>query len=118
LCDSPGEPPLQVARRELREEVGIEAGEWTQLASTYSSPGISSEQMHFYLARDLRHLPERDFVAEHEEAEMTSFLAPFAELHRAVLDGRLTDAPLVVAVLMAAARGLVAGGVPGRGAGE
>jgi ADP-ribose pyrophosphatase len=118
LCDSPGEPPLEVARRELREEVGIEAGEWTHLTSTYSSPGISSEQMHVYLARDLRELPARDFVAEHEEAEMTAFLAPFAELHRAVLEGRLTDAPLVIAVLMAAARGLLAGGVSRRGDGE
>jgi ADP-ribose pyrophosphatase len=118
LCDSPGEPPLEVARRELREEVGVEAGEWTQLATTYSSPGISSEQMHFFLARQLRELPERDFILEHEEAEMTAFLAPFAELHQAVLDGRLTDAPLVIAVLLAASRGLLAGGVPGRGAGE
>ena len=118
LCDSPGEPPLEVARRELREEVGVEAGEWTHLATTYSSPGISSEQMHFYLARGLREVPERDFVAEHEEAEMTPFLAPFAELHRAVLDGRLTDGPLVIAVLMTAARGLLAGGLPEPGAGE
>ena len=118
LCDSPGEPPLEVARRELREEVGVEAGEWTHLTSTYSSPGISSEQMHFYLARDLRDVAERDFVAEHEEAEMTPFLAPFGELHRAVLDGRLTDGPLVIAVLMTAARGLLTGDVSPPQAGE
>ena len=30
LCDVDGEDPLEVARRELREEAGLEAGEWTR----------------------------------------------------------------------------------------
>ena len=53
LCDEPGEEPLAVAQRELLEEAGLRAGRWTHLTSTYSSPGISSEVMHFFLARDL-----------------------------------------------------------------
>ena len=118
LCDEPGEDPVDVARRELREEVGLEAGEWTHLTSTWSSPGISAEQMHFFLARRLTQVTDRDFEPAHEEAEMTTFAAPFADLHAAVLDGRVTDAPLVIAVLVAAARGLVPGGVPGTPAGE
>ena len=108
LCDEDGENPEEVARRELREEAGLEAGEWTHLTSTWSSPGISAEVMHFFLARRLGPADRGDFVAEHEEADMEVFWAPFADLLAAVVEGRLTDAPLVQAVLLAGARDLVA----------
>ncbi len=109
LCDQGGEEPLEVARRELAEEAGLAAAEWTHLASTWSSPGISAEVMHFYLARSLSAAPEDDFQPEHEEADMDTFWVPFDELLRAVLAGSVGDAPLVTAVLMAHARGLAAG---------
>ena len=107
LCDQGGEDPEQVARRELREEACLEAREWTHLTSTYSSPGISAEVMHFYLARGLSAVDRGEFVAEHEEADMETFWASYDDLHGAVLDGRVGDAPLVLAVLLARARGLV-----------
>lgn len=106
LCDEDGEDPLQVAQRELQEEAAIQAREWTKLTSTYSSPGISAEVMHFYLARDLRPVERGNFVPEHEEADMELFWAPYDEVLAAVLDGRLGDGPLVIAVLLARARGL------------
>ncbi|MBB6625701.1 NUDIX hydrolase [Nocardioides sp. KIGAM211] len=107
LIDQEGEDPVEVARRELREEAGLEAGQWTHLTSTYSSPGIIAELMHFYLARDLTPVGRGDFVLEHEEADMETFWVPFADLHAAVLAGDVGDAPVVLAVLLAAARGLV-----------
>lgn len=106
LCDVDGEDPVEVARRELLEEAEMEAGEWTHLTSTYSSPGLSNELMHFYLARDLRSADRGDFVPEHEEADMETFWVPYDDLVAAVLDGRIGDAPVVVAVLLAQARGL------------
>jgi ADP-ribose pyrophosphatase len=106
LCDVDGEDPLEVARRELLEEAELEAGEWTHLTSTYSSPGLSNELMHFYLARELRPADRGDFVPEHEEADMETFWVPYDDLVTAVLDGRIGDAPVVVAVLLARARGL------------
>jgi 8-oxo-dGTP pyrophosphatase MutT (NUDIX family) len=107
LCDADGEDPLEVAKRELREEVLLAAEHWTHLASAYSSPGISAEVIHYYLARGLSDVGRGDFELAHEEADMAVFRVPFADLLAAVLAGRLTDAPVIVAVLTAHARGLV-----------
>lgn len=106
LCDVDGEDAEEVARRELAEEAGLEAQSWTHLASTYSSPGFSAEQSHFFLARDLREVGRGAFTPEHEEAEMEIGWVPFGELHEAVVDGRLADAHLAAAVLLAQAQGL------------
>ena len=105
LCDVPGEDPREVAIRELREEGGLQADEWTHLLSTWSSPGISAEQFHMYVARRLSPADRGDFVLEHEEADMETFWVPFDELYGAVLDGRVADAPVALAVLAARARG-------------
>jgi ADP-ribose pyrophosphatase len=52
-----GEEPLAAAQRELREEVGLEAREWTSLGSFFSSPGFVNEHLHAFLARDLVSVP-------------------------------------------------------------
>ncbi len=104
LLDVPGEDPLEAARRELLEEAGLEAAEWTHLTSTYSSPGFTSELSHYYLARGITTADRGDFEPAHEEAEMEAAWVPFAELHEAVLRGRLSDAHLAVAVLSAGSR--------------
>jgi ADP-ribose pyrophosphatase len=106
LLDADGESPEDTARRELREEAGLEAGAWTLLGSTWSSPGITSEVMHFFLARDLRDVDD-DFERTHVEAEMTGEWVPVAELRTAVLDGLVGDGPLVQALLLAEAKGLL-----------
>jgi ADP-ribose pyrophosphatase len=106
LLDSEGEAPEETARRELREEAGLEAGEWTRLGTTWSSPGISGEVMHFFLARDLRQV-DHDFERTHEEAEMSGGWVPVADLRAAVVDGRVGDGPLVQALLLADAKGLL-----------
>jgi ADP-ribose diphosphatase len=53
----PGELPQEAARRELREEVGVEAGTWRQLGYFFSSPGFANEKLHVFLAEDLRSAP-------------------------------------------------------------
>ncbi|WP_243057845.1 NUDIX domain-containing protein [Nocardioides sp. SR21] len=107
LCDVEGEEPLHVARRELVEEGGHEAAEWVHLGSLHSSPGITEETAHYYLARGLTDVGRGDFEPRHEEAEMELGWVPVAELREAVVAGRLSDAHLAVAVLMAQARGLL-----------
>jgi ADP-ribose pyrophosphatase len=96
--DEPGEDPLDAAKRELREETGLAADEWTHLLTTFASPGITSETHALFLARGLREVP-REFEAHHEEAEMTVERVAYADLLAAVLDGRAADAPLASAML-------------------
>ncbi len=96
--DDPGEDPLDAARRELREEVALEAREWRHLLTTYASPGITQERHVSYLARGLREVA-RDFDPRHEEADMTVGRVPVADLVEAVLDGRVADGPVAIAVL-------------------
>jgi len=50
----PGEDPSKTAMRELREETGYTAGSLKYLFSMYSSPGVSTEVMHMFLAKDLK----------------------------------------------------------------
>ena len=104
LLDVDGEEPVDVARRELVEEAGYRAGSWTHLTSAYSSPGIIAELVHYYLATDLTEVGRGDFEPAHEEAEMELGWVPFGDLHAAVLEGRLTDAHLALAVLTAGSR--------------
>ena len=99
LLDEPGEEPVEAARRELLEEAGVEADHWLHLNHLRSSPGFSSERIDVFLARGLRAADRGDFEARHEEADMTVHWVPVADLVRAVLEQRVTDGPLVSAVL-------------------
>lgn len=109
LCDAPGEEPEAVARRELMEEAGLRAETWTKLTSAYASPGISNQLIHYFVARDLAPADRGQLDLQHEEADMTLFWAPFADLYDAALAGRVTDAPLLLAVLLAQAQGQARG---------
>ena len=48
----PDESPEACARRELTEETGFAAGRVTQIASYFTSPGYTSEQLTIFLAED------------------------------------------------------------------
>lgn len=99
LRDSDGEDPLETAKRELLEEAELRAGSWQHLLSSYTSPGITSERVEIFLARDLEPADRGDFELEHEEADMQTHWVPLGELVSAVLESRATDGPLGLAVL-------------------
>lgn len=94
-----GENPEQAARRELEEETGAQAGEFSSLGELYPSPGYCDEIIHMYLARELR------FVQAHpDEDEFLSLKRiPFPQLKEEVLSGAITDAKTMAAVLKAGA---------------
>ncbi len=112
LLDVEGEEPQAAAERELLEEAGLAAGDWLPLVSAYSSPGITTELIHYFLARGLHEADRGDFTPAHEEADMETLWVPYAELLAACLDGRVRDAPVLLAVLTASQRGLVGGDRP------
>lgn len=71
------EDPAETAKRELREETGYEAEEVERLFSFYSSPGLSTEVMHVFLARGLKRSkasPEKDEVLETVEVGLEKAL--------------------------------------------
>jgi ADP-ribose pyrophosphatase len=64
-----GEDPAECAKRELEEETGYTAAEWTEIGQYSLVPGYSTEAMHFYLARGLTQgtaHPDEDEVLDAE----------------------------------------------------
>ena len=53
LMDVDGESPLDTAKRELEEEIGVTATDWVQGPSYFSSSGMTDEVTHVYLATGL-----------------------------------------------------------------
>jgi 8-oxo-dGDP phosphatase len=108
LRDVAGEPLVETARRELLEEAGYRAATWQVLADFATSPGISTERLRVFLARDLAVVPpdQREYVPEHEEAYLTTAWVPLADAVRGILAGELHNGVAMVGILSAyAARG-------------
>jgi len=103
LRDVAGEALVETARRELAEEVGYQAAEWRVLADFLSSPGISTERLRVFLARDLTVVPaeEREYVRQHEEAYLTVAWVPLDDVVRGILSGDLHNGVAMVGVLSA-----------------
>jgi 8-oxo-dGTP pyrophosphatase MutT (NUDIX family) len=89
-----GSEPLDSAKRELLEETGLIAEEWTQLFQMHLSNSVSDELAIIFLARKL-HQGE----AEPEETEqLVVKKIPFAEMVKMVEEGIITDAMTVATV--------------------
>ena len=73
--DIPDEDPLDCAKRELREELGCEASEWTFLGRFMNSPGWSTQVMMVYEARGITQR-ERDPAGPEEDSSTIHWLAP------------------------------------------
>ncbi|MHB8346517.1 MAG: NUDIX domain-containing protein [Acidiferrobacterales bacterium] len=92
-----GEAPLAAAGRELGEEAGVSARSWLPLGRILSSPGVFSEVVHLFLARDLDVRPSQP--EEHELIEIYWF--PLAEAVTRALSGDIQDAKTVIGLLRA-----------------
>ncbi|WP_024803986.1 NUDIX hydrolase [Nocardia sp. BMG51109] len=104
LLDEPGEDPLAAARRELAEETGLAARDWSVLVDVALSPGFTDESLRIYLAAGLSETdrPEPEF----EEADLEIVRMPLDEAVRAALSGEIVNATAVAGVLaLSAARG-------------
>jgi 8-oxo-dGTP pyrophosphatase MutT (NUDIX family) len=89
-----GETALDGARRELREETGVEASDWRELARIHLSNSVTDELAILFIATGLTH-----GVATPDGTEDLAIRwMPFADVLAMTLDGRISDAMTVVAV--------------------
>lgn len=92
-----GEQPEQTARRELQEELGITAGNWTDLGSCDPFTSVVTSPTRLFLARDLSFGPAALDGTESVQVHPV----PFAEAVQMVADGRITHAPSCLLILKA-----------------
>jgi len=103
LRDVAGEPLRATAERELLEEAGYRAAQWSVLTDSYSSPGISTERIRIFLARGPVLVPEseRSYVPEHEEAHLEVTWVPLDEAVARILAGDLHNGVTALGILAA-----------------
>lgn len=90
-----GTDPLDSAKRELLEETGITAKEWTKILDIHLSNSVSDEYGVAYVARQLSF-----GEAQPEETEDLKVIrVPFEEAFQMVMDGRITDSVSVAAIM-------------------
>lgn len=94
----PGESAEDVARREAREEAGIEIGELVPVADYLSSPGILSETVTLYCGRVDAAGAGGIHGVEHEGEDIRVFTAPFAEIETWLTEGRVSNSHLLIAL--------------------
>ncbi len=93
----PQEPPLVTASRELVEEAGWRARSWKSLGNYVSSPGVFTEIVHLYLARELDSVK----MAPEEGELLEVHWVDLQDACRRAEDGDINDGKTAVGLLRA-----------------
>jgi ADP-ribose pyrophosphatase len=96
----PGEEHLATAKRELLEETGYAAAEWTRLGLIHNAIGYSDEGIELWLATELEKREPKLDAGEFLEV----FTLPFEEALAMAADGRISDVKTIVGLFWAASR--------------
>lgn len=89
------ETPEECARRELREEAGVEAGRLARLTTIWTTPGFTDEAIHLFWASDLKRTEHAREPDEFIEVVPT----PLSEVLKGIRDGEIRDGKTVAAIL-------------------
>ena len=90
----PGEEPEQTARRELREEVGLDPARLDFARGFYVAPGFANEFLHGFVARDCVESP----LEADEDEELIVEWMPLGEAIELVESGQIIDAKSVIMI--------------------
>ncbi len=90
-----GETPLEGAKRELKEEVGITARKWGKFAEVISAGSVVKNKIHFFLARDLSFGEAAPEVYE----EISLVKIPLQDAVSYVLSGKIKNSAAAFGVL-------------------
>jgi ADP-ribose pyrophosphatase len=80
--------PEELARGELREELGLNAATMTYLGSTWIAYGFTRQKQHVYLAAELTHVEQEPDPEEHD---LVVRCIPISEFEQMMLDGVVRD---------------------------
>lgn len=97
------EAPVECAKREIMEEIGMASRDIVPLGILYPAPGFCSEVQHLFVARDL--YPQSATPDEDEEITL-SRMKP-AEFDEAIRSGTLSDAKSIALFTRARLCGLL-----------
>jgi ADP-ribose pyrophosphatase len=90
-----GQPPLETIARELEEEIGYSAGSLKYECTFYTTPGISNELIHLFIATNLIQCPQRLEEGEHITVEAYSV----EECLQKIRAGEIADAKTILGIL-------------------
>ncbi len=93
--DRVGEPLLDLAKRELAEEIGKQARQWREVLSFHPTPGFCDEQMTMFVATDLSDARGGPAPEADEYIEVVPW--PLSDLDSAI--AATTDAKTLVGLL-------------------
>ncbi len=86
--------PEELARGELKEELGLAADSMTYLGMVWIAPGFVRQKLHIFLATGLTPT-EKDPDAE--EHDLVARCVPVAEFEQMMREGKVTDGPTLAA---------------------
>jgi 8-oxo-dGTP pyrophosphatase MutT (NUDIX family) len=93
--DVEGETRLECAQRELGEEIGMRAADWTELKRFYVSPGFTDEEVTVFVATGLEPIPDH----EPDPAERIEIVPwPLSDLDGAIAE--CADAKSLIGLLL------------------
>jgi ADP-ribose pyrophosphatase len=94
-CPIGSESVLDTAKRELLEETGLIAENWSELMKLHTSNSVTDEVGYAFVARKL----SQSVACPEETEDLRIWKLPFEDALQMVLDGKITDAFTCMAYL-------------------